>query len=176
VVLEAVSTPVQVMTALPDAGAVQVATVEAGLPLVKTWAPTVPAFEVTSSETSVAVYMTLPWEAPQVTVTALPGVMPEQVPGTVAQSPPAALIVATHTALAADGAKARRDATSAQAMVLDVMDGVQMQGARLADASVAKGLSARMASSNRGAGSAIQPTSGPPQSGELGHIPQLGAI
>ena len=101
VVLVAVSVPRQVMTALPDAGAVQVTTVEAGLPLVKTGVPSVPAVADTSSETSVARYMPLGWLAVQVTVTALPGAMPEQVPGTVAQSPAPTESAAVQIALAA---------------------------------------------------------------------------
>jgi hypothetical protein len=150
VVLEAVSTPTQVMLALPEAGAVQVTTVLAGLPLVNTGAPSVPVEAVTLSETSVARYMPLLWEALQVTVTALPGAMPEQVPGTVVQSPAPTDSEATQTAWAADGAKTMRDATSAQTIDLGVMAGVQVQGSRPTDALEAKGLFGRMASSIRG--------------------------
>ena len=46
VLLETVSTPRQVMVALPVAGAVQVTTVVAGLPLAKTGVPSVPAVAV----------------------------------------------------------------------------------------------------------------------------------
>ena len=56
----------------------------------------------------------LPWLAVQVTVTALPGVMPEQVPGDEAQSPAPTDSDAVQAASAADGASATRDATSAQ--------------------------------------------------------------
>jgi hypothetical protein len=84
-----------------------------------------------------------PLVALQVTVTALPGAMPEQVPSTVVQSPAPIESEATHAAAAADGAEARiRDATSALTKDLGVMDRVHVQGSRLTDLSDDKGLSA----------------------------------
>jgi hypothetical protein len=98
--------------------------------------------------------------AVQVTVTGEPGAMPEQVPGTVVQSAPETESDPCQTALAADGAMAMRDATSALTTVLSLMAGVQVQGASLTEVADAKGLSARMNPSIRGAEGPLSPAFG----------------
>jgi hypothetical protein len=82
------STPAQLMVALPEAGAVQLTTVVVGLPLVKIGLPSVPASAETVSEVTeekvIPFFVVL-----QVIATVAPALMPEQVPGTEAQSAPA---------------------------------------------------------------------------------------
>ena len=93
---------------------------------------------------------------------ALPGAMPEQVPGTVVQSPPPTDSEALQAALAADGANKMRDATSALTRDLGVMAGVQVQGSRLADLCDATGVSGGMDPSIRGAEGPLSPAFGLP--------------